>query len=100
VAAQLAACQEGLSSMSEKNIHYGEPNFSFQLIDHSKKIVLEVNAQKKKYMLLSRHHNAGKNHNIMLVTVLCECGTVQVFGNESNKSKFGSGGNYEETELR
>jgi hypothetical protein len=30
------------------------------LIDASKEIGLEVNAEKTKYMLLSRHKNAGK----------------------------------------
>jgi hypothetical protein len=28
-----------------------------------KEIDLEVNAEKTKYMFLSRHHNAGQNHN-------------------------------------
>jgi hypothetical protein len=34
------------------------------LIGASKKLGLEVNAEKTKYMLLSRHQNAGQNHNI------------------------------------
>jgi hypothetical protein len=34
------------------------------LIDASKEVGLEVNAEKTKYMLLSRHENAGQNHNI------------------------------------
>jgi hypothetical protein len=32
------------------------------LIDASKETGLEVNAEKTKYMLLSRHQNAGQNH--------------------------------------
>jgi hypothetical protein len=28
---------------------------------------LEVNAEKSKYMLLSRHKNGGQNHNIKIV---------------------------------
>jgi hypothetical protein len=52
------------------------------LIHASKEVGLEVNTEKTKYMLLSRHQNAGQNH-----------GTVQIFGNDSNKSKLNSGGN-------
>jgi hypothetical protein len=37
------------------------------LIDASKEIGLEVNAEKTKYMLLSRHQNAGQNHDIKIV---------------------------------
>jgi hypothetical protein len=36
------------------------------LIGASKEIGLEVNAEKTKYMLLSRHQNAGQNHNIKI----------------------------------
>jgi hypothetical protein len=34
------------------------------LIDASKEIGLQVNTEKTKYMLLSRHQNAGQNHEI------------------------------------
>jgi hypothetical protein len=34
------------------------------LIDDSKEVGLEINVEKTKYMLLSRHQNAGKNHDI------------------------------------
>jgi hypothetical protein len=34
------------------------------LTDASKEVGLEVNAEKTKYMLLSRHQNAGQNHDI------------------------------------
>jgi hypothetical protein len=34
------------------------------LIGFSKEVGLEVNAEKTKYMLLSRHQNAGHNHKI------------------------------------
>jgi hypothetical protein len=36
------------------------------LIDASKDVGLEVNAEKTKYMLLSRHQNAGQNENIKI----------------------------------
>jgi hypothetical protein len=34
------------------------------IIDYSKEVVLEVNTEKTKYMLLSRHQNAGQNRDI------------------------------------
>jgi hypothetical protein len=34
------------------------------LIDASKEVCLEVNAEETKYMLLSRHQNAEQNHRI------------------------------------
>jgi hypothetical protein len=52
------------------------------LIDAGKETGLEVNTEKTKYMVLSRHQNAGQNHD-----------TGQIFGNDSNISKFDSGGN-------
>jgi hypothetical protein len=36
------------------------------LIDASKAVGLEVNTEKTKYMLLSRHQNAGQNHDIKI----------------------------------
>jgi hypothetical protein len=36
------------------------------VIGASKEVGLEVNAEKTKYMLLSRHQNAGQNHNIKI----------------------------------
>jgi hypothetical protein len=36
------------------------------LIDDSKEVGLEVNTEETKYMLLSRHQNAGKNHDIKI----------------------------------
>jgi hypothetical protein len=38
------------------------------LIDDSKEVDLEVNAEKTKYMLLSHHQNAGKNHDIKIAS--------------------------------
>jgi hypothetical protein len=34
------------------------------LTDSSKQVGLEANTEKTKYMLLSRHQNAGQTHNI------------------------------------
>jgi hypothetical protein len=36
------------------------------LIHDSKEVGLEVNAEKAKYMLLSRHQNAGQNRNMKI----------------------------------
>jgi ABC-type siderophore export system fused ATPase/permease subunit len=36
------------------------------LIDASKEVRLQVNAEKTKYMLPSRHQNAGQNHDIKI----------------------------------
>jgi hypothetical protein len=63
------------------------------LIDASKEIGLEVNIEQTKCMLLSRHQNAGQNHNVKMGNMFGKCGTVQIFGNDSNKSKPDSGGN-------
>jgi hypothetical protein len=36
------------------------------LIDASKEVGLELNTEKTKYMLLSRHQNAGQSHDIKI----------------------------------
>jgi hypothetical protein len=36
------------------------------LVDASKEVGLETDAEKTNYMLLSRHQNAGHNHNIRI----------------------------------
>jgi hypothetical protein len=36
------------------------------LIDTSKRVGLEINVEKTKYMLLSRHENAGQNWDIKI----------------------------------
>jgi hypothetical protein len=37
------------------------------VIDASNEVDLEVNTEKTKYMLLSRHQTAGQNHDIKIV---------------------------------
>jgi hypothetical protein len=51
------------------------------------------------YMLVSRDQNAGQTWEIKIGHRSFENVTVQVFGNDSNKSKFDSGGNQEEIEF-
>jgi hypothetical protein len=64
------------------------------LIDASKEVGLEINVQKTKYMLLSCHQNAGQNRDIRTANgSFKKSVTVQIFGNDSHKSKFDSKGN-------
>jgi hypothetical protein len=64
------------------------------LIDASKEVGLERNVEKTKYMLLSRQPECrsklGHKHSKQIIW---KCVIVQIFGGDSNKSKFDSGGN-------
>jgi hypothetical protein len=42
------------------------------LIDASKEVDLEINVEKTKYMLISRHHNVGQNRDIKIAKKLFE----------------------------
>jgi hypothetical protein len=55
------------------------------LIDASEEIGLEMNVEKTKYMLLSRHRNADQNRDIKIANTWFEFVTFQTFGNDSNK---------------
>jgi hypothetical protein len=64
------------------------------LIDTSKEVGLEENAEKTNYMLLSHHQNKGQNYDIKIVNRSFETvAHLKYFWNDSNKSKFDSGGN-------
>jgi hypothetical protein len=63
------------------------------LIDACKEVGLEINVDKTKYMLLSRHQNVGQNRDIKIANRSFENVSVQIFGDDSNKPKFDSGGN-------
>jgi hypothetical protein len=69
------------------------------LIGASNEFGLEINVEKTKCMLLSRHQNIGKTGHKNSKQIIWKCITVEIFGNNSNKSKFDSGRNYEETEF-
>jgi hypothetical protein len=56
-------------------------------IDASKEDGLEVHVEKTKYMLLY-HQNSGINWDIKIVNRSFQSITVQIFGNDSNKSKL------------
>jgi hypothetical protein len=60
------------------------------LIDASKEVGLEINVEKTKYMLLSRHQNEGQNRDIKIANRWFE--NVPQF-KYLDKSKFDSGGN-------
>jgi hypothetical protein len=81
------------------NIDTIEKN-SETLIDASKEVGIEINVEKTKYMLLSRHQNAGRNRGHRnSKQIIWKCVTIQIFVDDSNKSKFDSGGNYVEIEF-
>jgi hypothetical protein len=63
------------------------------LIDASKEVDLEVNAKKCKYMLLSRHQNAGQNHDMKIGNRPFENVARFKYLGMTVKSKFDSGGN-------
>jgi hypothetical protein len=44
----------------------GITSVSFDVTDASKEEGLEINAEKTKYMLLSRHQNVGRNRDIKI----------------------------------
>jgi len=64
------------------------------LVAASKETGLEVNADKTKYMAVSKDQNARESHNIDIDNSAFEKGgRLQIFGNNRNKSKFYSGRN-------
>jgi hypothetical protein len=61
------------------------------LIDASKEVGLEVNKEKTKYTLLSRHQNAEENHDIKTASRSFEnVAQFKYLGTTVNKSKFDS----------
>ena len=64
------------------------------LVDASKEIRLEVNADRTKYLVMSRDQNAGRSHSIQVDNSSSEMvEEFKIFGNNLNKSKFYSGRN-------
>jgi hypothetical protein len=58
---QLMACADVVNLLYRYCKENTEP-----LIDAGKKVGLEINSEKTKYTLLSRHQNAGQNHDIKI----------------------------------
>jgi len=64
------------------------------LVFTSKETAQDVNADKTKYIVMSRGKNATKIHNIKNDNIPFERGgIVKIFGNNLNESKFYSGRN-------
>jgi hypothetical protein len=57
----------------------------------SNEIGLEVNADKTKYMVMSRDQNAGRNHDVKINNSYFEMVEHFIFGNKPNGSKLYSG---------
>jgi hypothetical protein len=68
-------------NLLEDNIHIIKKNTE-TLIDASKEVGLEVNTEKTKYMLLSRHRNAGQNLYIKIANGSFEIVAQFKFGND------------------
>jgi hypothetical protein len=59
------------------------------LLVTSKESGLDINTERTKYMVLSQGQDTGQNHNIKIYNKSFEKGgTVKIFGNNPNKSKF------------
>ena len=64
------------------------------LVVGSKETGLEENADKTKYMVMSRDRYAAQSHNMKIDnSSFWKSGTAQIFRNNLNKSKFYSGRN-------
>jgi hypothetical protein len=87
---QLLAYADDVNLLGD-NIHTVKKNTE-TLID-AKEVGLEINVEKTKYMLLSPQQNVGQNQDIKIANRSFETVTVQIFGDNSNKSKFDLRGN-------
>jgi hypothetical protein len=55
------------------------------LIEDSKEVGLEINVEKTKYMLISRHQNVSQNRDIKIANRSFKNVSVLIFGDDSNK---------------
>ena len=87
-------------NMLGRSVHTIKENAGAWIVA-SNEIGIEINADKTKYMVMSRDQNAGRTHNIKIDSSSFErVEQVQIFGNNLNKLKFYSGGNREQIEVR
>jgi hypothetical protein len=80
---ELLVCADDLNLLRD-GIDTAQKNKE-SLIYASKEVGLQVNAEKTKYMFLSRHQDAGQNHDIKMLTDRLKCGTVKIFWNSNSK---------------
>jgi hypothetical protein len=60
--------------------------YTQSLLHSNKEVGLAVNTEKTKYMLMSRHQNAGENNDMMIPNRSFEnVAKFPIFGNDSNK---------------
>jgi hypothetical protein len=57
------------------------------LLEATRDIGLEINAEKTKCMIMSRHPNSGQNQNIRIANESFEYGKIQILGDDTNKSE-------------
>jgi hypothetical protein len=58
------------------------------LLEASRNVGLEINAEKTKYMIMSRHSNSGQNQKIRIANESFESvATFKYFGDDTNKSE-------------
>jgi hypothetical protein len=58
-----------------------------------KVVGIEINVENAKYMLVTLHQTGAQEHVIKTANISFENVSVQILGNDSNKSKFHSGEN-------
>jgi hypothetical protein len=63
---QLLVCADDIINLVDDSINTIKEN-SETLLEASRDIGLEINAEKTKYIIMSRHQNSGQNQNIRIV---------------------------------
>ena len=82
------------------SVHVIKKNTEALLVG-SKENGVEVGADKTKFMVMSRDNIAGRSHNIKIDNSFFEMVKMfRYFWNNLNKSKFSSGRNEEQTDVR
>jgi hypothetical protein len=56
------------------------------LLEASRDVGLEINAEKAKYMIMSCHQNSGQNQHIIANESFEKCGKIEILGDNTSKS--------------